>query len=44
MRKEEIPAAEVTTEEVEMEEMNQILSRNLNLSLNPDQSLVLILD
>jgi hypothetical protein len=43
MRKEEIPAAEVTTV-VKMEEMNQILSRGLNLSLNPDQSLVQILD
>jgi hypothetical protein len=46
MRKEEILAAEVATvvEMEEMEEMNQILSRSLNLSLNPDQSLVLILD
>jgi hypothetical protein len=43
MRKEEILAAEVTTV-VEMEETNQIQSRSLNLSLNPDQSLVLILD
>jgi hypothetical protein len=48
MRKEEILAAEVTTAAettvVGMEETNQILSRSLNLSLNPEQSLVLILD
>jgi hypothetical protein len=49
MKKEEIQAAEVTmvvatTEKVEVEEMNQILSPNRNLNLNRSQSLVLILE